>query len=319
MWSIFRRSLVGSYAKDITGDAWLNAISLPAAAQGAVRGKQPLRFSHELAGKIVVIHFWGSSSPISLQDLPYLHTLWEMYGEKGLVIIGVHTPEYSVTDDIANAENAALRFHLDYPIVHDPSYSTWDRYNTSTWPRTIVVDETGIIRVDHAGPHSKDVVEKGVRDLLRHISGEGAMVQPAALHSTPPISLSRQAIEAQGIALSPFVDPAQYHMPYKLPLHSIGLSGWWITSEKELVSGKSTSDQSLAIHFFGSSVACRMRALSPEGATIKVFLDTKEVTEKLLVTIEQEYVILEGAVLAAHMCKVVVITGSVGISSISFS
>ncbi len=319
MWSIFRRSLVGTHAKDITGDAWLNVTSLPAAAQGAARGKQPLRFSQELAGKIVVIHFWGSSSPISLQDLPYLHGLWEMYGEKGLVIIGVHTPEYSVTDDIVNAENAALRFHLDYPIVHDPSYSTWDRYNTSTWPRTIVVDEMGIIRIDHAGPHGKEVVEVGVRDLLQHISHKGAMVQPAALQITPTILLSRQAIEAQGIALSPFVDPAQYHMPYKLPLHGIGLSGWWITSEKELASGKNTPDQSLAIHFFGSRVVLRMRALSPEGATIKVFLDNKEAREDLLITIEQEYVILEGAVLAAHMCKVVVITGSVGISTISFS
>ncbi len=316
---MFRRSFVGKRARDITGDAWLNTTSLPEKASEVAQRGKPIRFSHELSGTITLIHFWGYSSPDSVQELPYIHSWWEMYGDKGLLIIGVHTPEYSTSEDMDSVENAVLQFHLDYPIVHDPGYTTWKRYKNTKWPRKIVVNEKGKVVFDYSGKGGLDDTEQAFRALLAKVGNSHAVVHPGLFRPTPAIPLDRASMEKNGIALSPFTDPAQYHIPYKFPLHSIALSGWWMTDEHEIVSKEHTSDQSFAAHFFGPTVVATMRAVDGDDTVLKILVDGKVVDEAFHVSSNTEYTLFQDDVADGHILTLIPISGGIAISSILFS
>lgn len=318
MWNPFRRSLVGKRAKDITGDAWLNVTSLSEEAREAVLASAPLRFDRELAGVVTLIHFWDYSSPDSVDDLSPLHVWWEMYGGAQFLIIGVHTPQYEFAKDPDKVQAALLRFHLDYPIVSDPGYGTWKRYNNKVWPRKILVDAHGVIRLDHQGKGGHEALQEKIHELLEQVNQEHHIVHPGNT-VTPPLLFDRESMSARGIAVSPLTDPAEYHVPNKVPLHALALAGWWITGEKELVSGPLNDDQACAVHFFGSRAVATMRPVGDASATVQVFLDTKKVGEDIVVDEKRDYVLVSDLSSTPHHLTIIPVAGAIAIESVSFS
>lgn len=318
MWNPFRRSLVGKSAKEITGDVWMNSTSLPEDARQAVLLNAPLRFNAELAGVVTLIHFWDYSSPDSLDDLEHLPSWWEAYQGPHFVIIGVHTPQYEFAKDSDKVQAAALRFHLDYPVVSDPAYTTWKRYGNTVWPRKILVDAKGIIRVDHRGKGGHELLETTIHDLLEK-SKEGHQFISPGNALTPPLPFDRESMGARGFALSPLTDPAEYHVPSKVPLHGIALSGWWIMKETELISGPLNDAQSCIVHFFGSSCVVSMRPVDELGATVQIFVDNKKVGEDIVVDEKKEYLVVSNLPAIAHHLTLIPTKGNIAISSISFS
>jgi hypothetical protein len=169
MWNLFRRSLVGKPAMEITGDIWFNVTSFPEEARQAAARHSPLRFDRELAGTVTLINFWDYSSADCMADLSLLHAWWEQYEGPGFLLIGVHTPQYAFAEDPDKVESAVLRLHLDYPVVSDPFYTTWKRYDTKTWPRKLLVDAYGVIRADIRGKGKMDQLEEKLRKLLTQV------------------------------------------------------------------------------------------------------------------------------------------------------
>lgn len=169
MFNIFTRSLVGKHAPEITGDAWFNVTSFPEEAKFAAVQHSPLSFEKELSGTVTLIHFWDYSDNDCAQDLPYAREWWEKYEGPGFLILGVHTPQYAFAEDADKVESAVLRLHLDYPIVSDASYTTWKRYDNSVWPRTLLVDAYGVVRVDVRGKNKLTPFEDEIRKLLTQV------------------------------------------------------------------------------------------------------------------------------------------------------
>lgn len=167
MFHIFKRSLVGKHAPELTGDVWFNATSLPEDARDAAAHKHPLRFGHELSGNVTLVCFWDYSDHASLEVLQYLHAWWEQYKVSGLLIIGVHVPQYAFAEDPDKVESAILRFGLDYPVLHDPSYTSWKRYDNTLWPRVVLVDTHGIVRDDIRGEGDIRTLEGNIKTLLQ--------------------------------------------------------------------------------------------------------------------------------------------------------
>lgn len=130
---------------------------------------QPLRFDHEFSETVTLIYFWDYSCGDCIKELPYLHAWWEKYEGPGFLIVGVHTPQYAFAEDPDKVESAVLRLHLDYPVVSDPSYVTWKRYENSVWPRKIVVDAHGIIRADIRGKGNMEHLEEKICTLLTQL------------------------------------------------------------------------------------------------------------------------------------------------------
>lgn len=318
MWNLFRHSLIGKRAKDITGERWLNVTSFPEEAKKAAIDRLPLRFDRELLGLVTLIHFWDYSSADSLEDLPFLHEWWERYEGSHLMIIGVHTPQYEFAKDADKVEAAVLRFHLDYPIVNDGEYTTWKRYGSHVWPRKILVDSKGIIRFDHSGQGGHEELELQIQEALEEAQG-GHHGIPRGNMLTPPLLFTRDALASQGIPLSPLTDPAEFHIPRKIPLHGIALSGWWILTESELVSGPLSDDQACAVHFFGSSCGARMRSMTFEDAIVRIFINTEQVDEDITISSDAIYPIVPRISAGAHHLTIIPIQGTIAISSLSFS
>lgn len=120
----------------------------------------------ELKGKVVLIDIWTYSCINCIRTLPYIKSWHETYKDDGLVIIGVHTPEFAFEKKLENVQDAVNRHELTYPIALDNNYGTWQAYQNRYWPRKYLIDIDGNIRYDHAGEGAYEQTEKVIQELL---------------------------------------------------------------------------------------------------------------------------------------------------------
>ena len=137
----------------------------PDIVQGRWINSQPLNMS-SLRGRVVLIDFWTYTCINCIRALPYINAWYAKYADKGLVIIGVHTPEFEFEKDYANVKAAVERYGVKYPVVQDNNYATWNAYGNHYWPHHYLIDKDGNIRYDHIGEGSYDETEKAIQDLL---------------------------------------------------------------------------------------------------------------------------------------------------------
>src|SRR5271170_4593904 len=119
-----------------------------------------------LRGKVVLVDFWTYSCINCLRTLPYIKAWNEKYKDSGLVIIGVHTPEFPFEKDEANVRKAVKDLGVTYPVPMDNDYKIWRSFNNEYWPADYFIDATGHIRFHHFGEGSYDESEKWIRTLL---------------------------------------------------------------------------------------------------------------------------------------------------------
>ena len=120
----------------------------------------------ELRGKVVLVDFWTYSCINCIRTIPYLNAWNEKYADQGLVIVGVHTPEFEFEKNIDNVNAAVEKYGIKYPVVQDNDKGTWKAYENRYWPRKYLVDDEGYIRYDHIGEGSYAETEKVIQSLL---------------------------------------------------------------------------------------------------------------------------------------------------------
>src|SRR3989338_8691444 len=116
--------------------------------------------------KVVLLDIWTYSCINCQRTLPYLKAWHEKYADKGLVIIGLHTPEFEFEKKYDNVLEAVKRFSIPYPVVLDNDYSTWTAYGNRYWPRKYLIDIDGFIVYDHIGEGGYEETENKIRELL---------------------------------------------------------------------------------------------------------------------------------------------------------
>ncbi|MGD0598547.1 MAG: redoxin domain-containing protein [Terriglobales bacterium] len=141
-----------------SGTAWLNSRPLTAA---------------DLRGKVVLIDFWTYSCINWRRQLPYVRAWVEKYKNQGLVVIGVHAPEFSFEKNIDNVRQAAKDIRVDYPIVIDNDHAIWRAFNNEYWPALYFVDAQGRIRHHQFGEGEYEQSEKIIQQLLAEAGGSG--------------------------------------------------------------------------------------------------------------------------------------------------
>ncbi|WP_317204686.1 thioredoxin family protein [Janthinobacterium sp.] len=119
-----------------------------------------------LRGKVVLIDFWTYSCINCIRTLPYVSKWHERYKGQGLVVVGVHTPEFPYEREARNLATAIQRFGLSYPVAQDNRYLTWRNYDNQYWPASYLVDRQGKIRMKHAGEGNYEEIERAIRQLL---------------------------------------------------------------------------------------------------------------------------------------------------------
>jgi thiol-disulfide isomerase/thioredoxin len=125
----------------------------------------PISFN-KLKDKVVLVDFWTYSCINCIRTIPHLNEWYDKYSDKGLVIIGIHTPEFEFEKNTNNVKSAVEKFGIKYPVLQDNDKKTWDAYGNNYWPRKYLIDDEGYIRYDHIGEGAYQETEKVIQSLL---------------------------------------------------------------------------------------------------------------------------------------------------------
>lgn len=155
-----------------------------------------ISISQFIGEKVILIDFWTYSCINCLRTTPYLNSWWEKYRDQGLLIIGLHTPEFEFEKDYENVLAAVRNLGIEYPVVLDNDYATWDAYNNLYWPRKYLIDIDGFIIYDHIGEGAYEETERKIQEALeerRQVLGlEGEIAEEiVSPEDAPQVDFSR--------------------------------------------------------------------------------------------------------------------------------
>ncbi|HEY0907888.1 MAG TPA: redoxin domain-containing protein [Candidatus Paceibacterota bacterium] len=130
-------------------------------------GGKPIKIADYVGKKVILLDIMTYSCINCIRTFPYVTDWYAKYEDKGLVVIGIHTPEFEFEKSIDNVTAAMQKYGVKFPVVLDNDYGTWTAYNNMYWPRKYLIDIDGFIRYDHIGEGGYAETEKVIRDLLR--------------------------------------------------------------------------------------------------------------------------------------------------------
>ena len=119
-----------------------------------------------LRGKVVLVDFWTFGCVNCVNTLPHVTALYEKYRNKGLVVVGVHTPETPFERSAASVQAAMKRHGITYPVAQDNDFATWNAYHNRFWPAQYIIDKSGKIEFQHAGEGAYAEIERTIQRLL---------------------------------------------------------------------------------------------------------------------------------------------------------
>ena len=119
-----------------------------------------------LRGKVVLVDFWTYGCVNCVNTLPHVTALYAKYRDRGLVVVGVHTPEFPFERSAANVQAALKRHGITYPVAQDNESKTWDAYRNQYWPAQYIVDQSGRIVLQHDGEGRYDEIDRTIARLL---------------------------------------------------------------------------------------------------------------------------------------------------------
>ena len=220
----------------------------------------------DLRGNVVLVDFWTYTCINWLRTLGYVRAWWEKYEDRGLVVIGVHTPEFPFERDVDNVRWAAKDMAVEYPIALDSDYGVWRAFSNNYWPAVYIADAEGRIRHHHFGEGAYEECERVIQMLLgeagRNDVGEdlvsvvpnGFEVQAdwATLGSPETYLGYEQAQNFASPGGAEFDVPRSYVVPDPLELNQWALSGDWTVARGASVSN--AADGRIAFRFHARDV-----------------------------------------------------------------
>ncbi len=227
-------------------------------------------------GKVYIIDFWEYTCVNCIRTFPYLKQWNQKYAKDGLVIIGVHTPEFKFAKDRANIANAVKKYDITWPVVNDSAYSNWQAFRNSFWPRKYFVNSKGEIVADHAGEGGYAESEEMIQKLLKEANPKVEL--PPITQDTPePVSATSMTPElyagergnqnGQHGNIDGF--QAGRTRAYKNPGTAledgkIYVQGAWTTEDESLRHGRTTPDATDKILLRYHARECNA-VIKPEG------------------------------------------------------
>src|SRR5262245_21520703 len=234
--------------------------------------------SADLQGKVVLADFWTYTCINWLRTLAYVRAWHERYAEQGLVVVGVHTPEFPFERDVDNVRHADADLRVDYPIAIDSDYAIWHAFANHYWPAVYIADADGRIRHHHFGEGGYGECEMVIQRLLREagrtavaddvisVRPEGFEAQADWANLESPESYlgyeqGRNFASPERTALD---EPRTYALPDALRLNQWALAGEWTIERRACVA--SNAGGRIAFRFHARDVHLVMGP--PRGATV---------------------------------------------------
>lgn len=281
----------------------------------------------ELKGKVVLLDIWTYSCINCQRTLPYLNEWYKKYKDDGLVIVGLHTPEFAFEKVLKNVESATEKFGIQYPVVLDNDYSTWNAYGNRYWPRKYLIDIDGFIVYDHIGEGDYDVTEKAIQKALQERSERMGLDKKISKDISEPSSAvkvesgnvrspevyfgsTRNDYLANGVR--GLLGIQDFTLPKSIQLNSLYLSGSWNITP-EFAENKNAG--SIVFRFVSKNVY--FVAGSDQSVTIAVYQDDVFVKE---VTIDEEklYSLIENNEYGEHTIRIEIKNPGVRVFTFTF-
>lgn len=259
-------------APDFAGiDGWINS--------------EPLQMT-DLRGKVVLIDFWTYTCINCIRTFPHLKEWHAKYADKGLVVVGVHSPEFLFETERANVERAVADFGIEYAVAQDNSLDTWHAFDNRSWPGKFLIDKDGAIRYQHFGEGQYAQTEQEIRKLLAetgvsladiplNTTADGAVYPGLQSSSSIEEAVTRElyasyiknsiAVQNGGdrlayVANFDYFDTANTVVTYTDPgnyqNHHLYLEGVWHNGQESLTHARQTTDYEdyVAIEFYSNEV-----------------------------------------------------------------
>jgi thiol-disulfide isomerase/thioredoxin len=220
--------------------AWLNS--------------EPLS-SAELRGRVVLVDFWTLTCINWLRTEPYVRAWSQAYRDDGLVVIGVHTPEFSFEHEIDRVRQATKEREIDYPVALDNDYAVWSAFDNHYWPALYFVDADGIVRDHHFGEGRYEQSERVIQELL---------------------GVERELVSVEGVGVEAEADWDRLRTPetylgYERREHPVALSGEWTIGPESVVLEQGTG--SIAYPFHARDAHLVLSTEAREPIPFRVLLD----------------------------------------------
>ena len=284
----------GPQAPEVIGiNAWINS--------------QPVKIS-DLLGKVVLVDFWTYTCVNCIRTLPYLKVWHSKYADDGLVILGVHTPEFKFEEELENVRQAVKDNGIGWTVGLDNGYETWRSYKNRYWPAKYLIDKDGIVRYTHFGEGAYEITEMKIRELLEEAGSDLSQIDPVlpedqdldpSFLSNPGARPTRELYGGweRGYSAATFGPGYVWHreyyqdrdttMLYQDPGNhednQIYLHGPWHNGPESLQHGRRTPgfEDHMALRFSAKSVNAVFKPVGdePEPYKILVTLDGEPLTE----------------------------------------
>lgn len=254
-----QKSKMYDEAKEISSpDAFINTGLNP---DGSAK---PITIQEFIGKKVILVDFWTYSCINCQRTLPYLNEWHQKYADDGLLILGIHTPEFDFEKELANVQKAVEKYDIEYPVILDNDYSTWRAYKNRYWPRKYLIDTDGYIVYDHIGEGGYDETEAEIVKALSELNKKEIVKEDGELTEKDEVDFSkvRSPESYLGSSRIEYLNnlPSQsclsgaceYHLPVNVPLNTFSLSGKWRIEKERAVLESETG--SIVYHFSANKV-----------------------------------------------------------------
>ncbi len=254
----------------LVGDTWFN--SKPVSSQ-------------DLKGKVVLVDFWAYTCVNCLRTLPHLHRLWHKYKDKGLLMIGIHTPEFEFEKNPDNVKQAIEEYHVHWPVVLDNDYVNWRNFANRYWPAKYIIDKSGNIIYEHFGEGGYKETEETIVNLLQDKKEDLPLIETGEEHVHDQVCFIPTPELYCGYGRGTLSNPsyfndqeADYYQPEVLIEDSIALSGKFFASYEYVESRQEKA--TLLLNFTATEVNLVIRP-AEVLAEVEIRLNDNIISEEL--------------------------------------
>jgi cytochrome c biogenesis protein CcdA/thiol-disulfide isomerase/thioredoxin len=234
-----------------------------------------------LRGRVVLIDFWTYTCINCLRTMPYLRAWDRNYRDRGLTIVGVHTPEFAFERDSDNVEAAIAQNRLRYPVVQDNDFATWNAWGNQYWPAKYLIDARGRVRYAHFGEGAYEETDSAIRALLAEAGADRlgapahARVERASAETTTPETYLGYE-RAEGFLPGPLRPGlGRYSGVKDLPPVRFALSGTWDVTKE---AAKAVTDAQIDGRVTARKVFLVLSSEGERPREVEVLIDGKPIT-----------------------------------------
>ena len=275
----------------------------------------PITISEYKSKKVVLLDIWTYSCINCQRTIPYLNEWYKKYEDDGLVIIGLHTPEFAFEKIQKNVENAVKDFGIKYPLVLDNDFSTWNAYENRYWPRKYLIDIDGYIVYDHAGEGQYEETERQIQKALNELNNRLKTEKEISTEISKPNNVTevnsnkvnspevyfgsaRNSILANG--KNGVSGNQTLLLPNTISFNKLYLDGTWnITPEY----AENINSSSIVFNYEAKNVY--ITAGSTEGVEVEIYKNNVFV-KKVIIKNETLYSLIQDADYGKHTLKIVI-------------